>query len=231
MIWLGLRQAIYGKDIYFDIINLLILTIITVYAIKFYKLKKENKKYRYLIGSFSLLAISFMAKVISHLIIYETNTTTRSLGIINITYQTITQSNSLIYWGLFTYKILSLIGIYLFFLIYNDKKNIKNKILTTYLLLIVAYLGQTEFYIYHITMGLLSFLIIYDLIEKNKTRTTSTKSLIRGFGLILISQILFTIIFLNKYLYMTGETIQLIGYLLILIGFSTVIKSDGKKKR
>lgn len=239
----AITSLMYGKDIWIDVVGFLIVSFILAYAVKFYRLNKgstRNKdKYLLLISSFTLLSVSFLAKILSHITIYKTSFETKHLGIISFTYQTITHSNVLIFWGLLTYRILSILALYLFFQIYSEDSSIKNQSLTIFLLLLTVYLGQLEYYIYHLSMSVLLILIIISLREKNPINKSSlvaiknktTNYLIRGFEAILLSQIIFIFLFANKFIYFGGEVIQLIGYLLILTGFARVIKSDRTKKR
>ncbi len=229
---LPINQLFYGKDIIIDFASFFILIILLIYAIKFYRLNKSQKKYIYLITSFALLATSFLAKVLSHFVIYFHNTETKQLGIISLTYQTINHSEILVFLGLLFYKILSIIAIYVFYLIYSRKTDIKNKILIFYLLIIVAIFGHFQYFIYHITISGLFFMNIVSLRNKYLTqKSETTKYLIMGFILLFISQIVFIFIYINSILYLFGEFIQMSGYLSILFGFIKVIANDVKKKR
>ncbi len=232
-----ITQWFYGKDILIDLASFLILLVLLFYAIKFYKINNSQKKYRYLISSFALLAVSFLAKVLSHFVIYYNDVETKHIGIISFTYQTINHSNILVFWGLFAYRILSLFAIYLFYLIYAEKMDLKNQSLMIFLLMLVAYLGQAEYYMYYITLSVLLLINIISLRERYlEKKSVTTKYLLIGFGLLLLSQIFFIFIFVNPFIYLTGEILQIIGYCLILIGFirvmsKRVVHYTSEKKR
>ncbi len=223
-------QWFYGKDIIIDSLSFLIVLLILFYSIKFYRMNRSQKKYLYLISSFLLLSLSFLAKLMSHFIIYYTAVETKKIGIISLTYQTINSSGLFVFWGILIYRILSLFAIYLFYLIYSDKLDVMNQALMIYLLMLVAYLGHSEFYLFHLTYSMLLLFIIISIYSRySKKKSISTKRLVNGFELLLLSQLVFIFIFAGNPLYLIGEIIQLLGYVLIVLGFIKVLGS-GKKK-
>jgi len=222
----------YGADIILDLLSLFIILVILFSSIKYFKLNKSNSKYKYLIASFSLLSFSFLAKVLSHIVIYSHDFATKQIGIINLTYQTISHSTTLVFWGILLYRIFSLLALYLFFLIYSEHIEKRTQILIVYLLVMLGFLSHTRFFAYHLTFSVLLLLNISSLIRRNKLhKTKQTSFLITGFSILFLSQLTFTFISLAPPIYLIGEAIQLIGYSTIFIGFFKVISNGVKKKR
>ena len=50
----------YGKDIVIDVISILVLSLIGVFSIKYYRISKKNKNYILQTSSFFVLASSFI---------------------------------------------------------------------------------------------------------------------------------------------------------------------------
>lgn len=223
---------LYGKDMFIDSISLIVLLLIVIYSIRFYQINKSKKQYLLLIASFSLIALSFITKILSHFIIYSTEIETKHIGIITLTYREIEQSQALVFWGLLGYRILSIIGIYLLYLIYSEKQNWRAVVLSICLLLLVGYFGQYQYYIYHFVFALVLLLVLIGLKIRYKEKNThTTKFLFYGLALIFISHLTFIIMFANDLVYTCGEIIQLVGYLLILFAFFSVITVGIKKTR
>ena len=131
----------FAKDIIIDVISALILIFILTYSIRYYSLRKRQTKYRFLIASFVLLTLSFIFKIVSHFVIYSIATSTKRIGIITFTYQTISHSPVLVFWGLLIYRMLSLVAFYLFYAIYLKRQTTIHLIVILYLLLIIGYFG------------------------------------------------------------------------------------------
>jgi hypothetical protein len=232
MILVSADNWFYGKDIIIDVISVLVLLFILIYSARYYALNKKEKKYALLIASFSTLTISFLAKILSHFIIYYRDTGVKQMGVITVTYQTISQSYALIFWGLLAYRILSIIGLYLFYLIYTEKTSKLNLFITAYLLVLSGYLGHIEYALYHITFSLVLLAVILRLSARYKEKNYhTTKLLIYGFSMILLSQICFILTLYYLQSYMAGEIIQLAGYSLVLLSFLKVTRFGPKKKR
>ncbi len=232
MFYLVPVNLFYAKDLYIDLFSLFIILFLLFHAIRFYKINKSQKKYLLLISSFSLLSLSFIAKVLSHFLIYSTADVTRHLGIISFTYRTIYSSSLLVFWGLLFYRLFSVFALYLFYLIYVGKINVGDHSFIIFLLMLVIYLGQAEFYIYHLTFIVLLLLIIISLLSPfGSKKSVMTKFLASGFSVLLLSQLVFIFMSYHSLLYFIGELIQIIGYLLILFGFILVLRGGNVEKK
>jgi hypothetical protein len=224
-------ELFYGKDLFIDIFSIIVSLLIFSYAMKYYKINKEQKKYKYIISSFALLAISFVFKILTHFTIYYKTVETKQMGVLTITYQTLKSSQILIFWGLFLYRVLSLLALYLLYAGYTRKQTKSSTLLIIYLLLLVGYLSQSVYYVYHLTSFFLLFLITDRLLHAySKSRHYKTRLLAYSFGTIMLSQALFIFLNINPIFYILAEIIQLCGYLLLLFTFIKVLR-DGKKKR
>ncbi len=227
----AIREGFYRGDFLLDIFNFLVVLFILIYCVKFYLLNKKQKKYRYLITSFSFLTLSFLFKILTHVVIYYRTIIVKHIGIVTITYQTLRSSLAFVGWGVLVYRILSLLAFYIFYVAYVKEKSKLNVLLMIYLLLIAGYLSESAFYIYHLTSFFLIFLIVdrlYFVYTKNKL--SNTKLLTLSFLIIMASQGLFIFVNLSPVFYIVAEIVQLVGYLFLLFTFIRVLR-HGKKKR
>lgn len=223
-------QWFFGKDILIDIVSVIVLFLIGYFGIKYYKLNKKNKNYLVLASSFFMLAVSFLFKILTNFTIYYHTIETRTLGALTLTYHAVKSSNLFFIIGFLMYRILTLLGLYLLYSIYQ-KQTKPNIFLVVYLLLIVTYFSSSAFYIFHLTSFILLLFITSQYIKNYKNnKIETTRSLAYSFGIITISQVLFILVRFNLFLYVIGESLQLVGYIWLLFTFISVLK-HGKKKR
>lgn len=223
----ALMQWTSGLDLAIDVFSLCVIILIAISAIKFYKINNQQKKYRYLIASFILLAISFIFKIFTHFTIYYTATQTRYFGNIAFVYQSLKSSYFLVFWGLLGYRVLSLLAFYFLYLTYvNEKTDSKMSIiLIAYLIFIASYFSQSAYYIYYIS----SFFILYMIVDKiytiyQNTKYKKTKLLVISFSILMLSQAVSILININEIFYLIAELIQLTGFIILLYTFLKVLK-------
>lgn len=223
-------QWFYGKDIIIDIISILVLISIAIFSVKYYKINTKNKNYFYLASSFFILALSFMFKILTNFTIYYKILTTRQIGFVTLTYQTIRSTDTLFFVGFLLYRILTLIGLYILYSIYQ-KQTKSNILIIVYLILVLTYFSQSAYYIFHLTsLLLLAFITSQYYKNYQKRKQYETKLLAYSFAIITISQLLFIFIRLNLHFYVIAEIVQLIGYIGLLCTFIMVLIYGKKKK-
>jgi hypothetical protein len=209
-------SIIYGNDIFVDLFSAIVLIMICFTAFKFSKLRKR-KEYSYLITSLLLLAISFIFKIFTHFSVY-------------LTTSDIIITKNVIFWMLLIHRVLSLIAFYLLYLVFAQKKQSLITIFFLYLLLIIGYVTNTIYYVFHITTFVIMILIIERMYKSfRKHHHKKTKFMIITFTALAISQLLFTFTNRNPLIYGTAEFIQFIGYLLLLLTFKVI--KDGTKRK
>lgn len=220
-----------------DVVSAVILLFILILIISFYNINKPKKRYIYLISAFSFIFISFLFKILSHYRIYYYTTTTRAVGAITYTYQTLNSSETLVFLGMLFYHIIFLLGLYLLYATYLNKQSALNVSLVIFLLILVGFFSTVSYYfIFYVTSLILLGIIthsFYEICKKNKL--WNTKLLVFSFTALTISQLFFIFIYifprseLADESYILAEIIQLMGYLLLLFTFLKVLR-DGKKK-
>lgn len=218
----------YGRDIIIDVISIIVLFLLSFFSTKSYKIS-GNKNYKTLGMSFLLIGLSFAFKILMNFTIYFESVVTRKIGYATFTYEKIISSDNLFFVGFLAYRILTLLGLYMLFSIYN-KQSKATSALVVFLLASLMYFSNSSYYVFHIaSLAILMLITLHYFNNYSKTRYVNTKLLVFSFLMISISQALCIFINMNKFFYVEGEVLQLGGYLLLLATFIKVLR-DGKKK-
>ena len=220
----------YGMDLIIDVFSVIVLLLIGYFSIKNYKLSGKNKNHLWISGSFFLLALGALFDILTNFTIYYRTLITKEIGLLTLTYQGFVQSNLLYIIGITGYKILTLIGLYLLFMLYKKNKSPLDFVITTYLLLVSVYFVHLG-YLFNITASLLLMSITYEyFVTYKKNKHPNTKLLACSFGIITLSHIFSIFLKSESLIYVSAESIQLIGYSLLLFTFIKVLK-NAKKAR
>lgn len=220
----------WGKDIIIDSIALLVLLLIAIFATKYYRIKK-SRNYLYLALSFYLIALSFFSKILINFTIYYQVLHTQVIGSIEYTQVILKSSEILSISGLFFYRLFTLLGLFLLYSIY-EKQSKANIILMVYFIAISIFFSKEEYYIFYLTTFIFFGIIsnrYYQNYRKNREKTSGM--LAASLSVITLSQIFFMFVNFTKHFYVAGEVIQLIGYIILLVVFITVLKHGREKNK
>src|SRR3989338_672756 len=223
-------QWFYSKDLLIDTVSAFVLLLIASFAVRYYKLNKKNKNYLYLAGSFFLIAMSFLFKILTNFTIYYKVFVTRHLGNYILTYPTIQVSNILFIVGYLLFRLLTLLGLYMLYSIYQKNQSKSNIYLIVFFILILTYFSELEYFIFHIVaLALLALITLQYYKTYRKNKQPASKFVTASFAIIGVSQIFSIFVFYNNVYYVIAELIQLVGYLILLMTFIRVLR-DAKKK-
>jgi len=219
----------YGKEIIVDVFSVITLFLLTYFSLNYYRLNK-NRNYFYLGSAFLMIGLSFLFKILTNFTIqYQVITETR-FGFLELIYYTTQPTNVLFFIGFLLYRLLTLIGFYTLYGIY-EKQSKQNTFLMLYFILISTYFTRFTYFIFHATSFVfLGFITMQYYSTYLKNKFYRTKVLAYSFVIIAVSQIFFTFATLYELSYLIGEIIQLIGYVLLLATLIMVLKYGKKKK-
>ena len=220
----------WGKDIFIDSIAAFVLILIAVFVTRYYRIKK-SRNYLYFAISFYLMALSFLSKILINFTIYYQVLHTQVIGSIQYTQIILKSSEILAISGLFFYRLLTLVGLFMLYSIY-EKQSKANILLMAFFIITSVFFSKEEYYIFYI----LSFIFLgiisnryYQNYKKNKKKETAM--LAASFAVITLSQVLFIFVNFARYLYVAGEIMQLIGYVILLVTFVSVLKHGREKNK
>ena len=219
----------FGKDLLIDIISLVVLLLISSFAVRCYRLNK-NRNYLNFSLSFSLLALSFLSKILTNFTIYYTSIMHHDFGPFILTYQALLSSKILILIGFIGYFFFGMAGLLSLLLVYKKDTSRAMVFLLVYLVLIATYLSMIDYFFFHLTsLLLLVFITSTYLKNYEKNMSASSGLLAYAFLTITFSQLIFTFIGFCTLCYVFAEGVQLAGYLMLFGVFFRIIK-NGKKK-
>jgi len=113
----------------------------------------------------------------------------------------------------------------------HSKQPKSNVFIIFYLLIVLTYFSQSAYYIFYITSFLLLIFISSSyFLNSKKTKHYTAKLLAFSFAIITASQLVFIFVKINPILYVIAQLIQLVGYVLMLITFTLVLKHGQKTK-
>lgn len=218
-----------GPDVLIELFSFAILFLFFVLAIKNYKLSK-NKSTFYLGIGFFLISLAEIFTIITKLVLYYDTTFTQEIGHMIVTYQIVKSVDIFYYIGFFFYKFLTLMGLYIIYKIPSKKGTIEDFLLVGFFIILSAIFSNLFSYVFHLaTIFILGLIILnYHKIYKNN-RSENTKILIIAFTLLAISHTIF-LLSNPSILYVIGQSIQLVSYIILLFLIINITKHGQKKK-
>jgi len=224
-------QWFSGRDILIDIFSIIVLLTIAFVTFRYHRLNKGQKKHIYFSLATVVLALSFLAKIITNFTLYEQVYKIVPLGIFTLTYTTVQYSDTLFLIGTLLYRFLTLLGFYLLFRIYCGKQSWYLDALMIYFIIIAMYFTSHAYYIFHLTTFILILPLAWRYVfNYRQTKDKAAQLLAWSFSIIAISQLAFILLSIDKIVYVLAEGIQFIGYVLLLLSF-LMVRFYGKKKK
>ncbi|MFA6072985.1 MAG: hypothetical protein WC758_02655 [Candidatus Woesearchaeota archaeon] len=218
-----------GPDFIVDLVSVLVLLLIGFFSWKYYIIDK-TKKHLHLFVAMVILGISFLFKIFTYFLLYLTTFNVQIYQTLGRLIYYVEPSNFYFSIAFITYSLLTLIGFFILYSIYEQNISIKTTILTLYFMLALAIFSENAYIFMHLTALILTLMIAHSLwrnCKKNKLK--STMWLATSFLILSISRIFFILANLNPSMYVLGELIQLFGYIILLLIFISVLQ-HGKKK-
>lgn len=216
------------KDIFIDIISVIVLFWIVFFSLRSYKIN-HNKNYLALALSFSLLALSFILRILINFLIYDEFLEIQQLNHLELSVH-VQSITTLVFLAVLFYRVFQLLGLYTLYLIY-DRQSKPTVFLFTSLLLVLTYFTNNTYYIFHLTsFFLLLFITRYFFQQYKQQKRPLTLLLVYGLSTITLSHVVFSFVQINPLYYAFGEIVQLLGYTILLFTFIKVLRHGKKKK-
>jgi hypothetical protein len=219
----------HGNEILIDLISVVVLSLLLIFTYKCFRIDKTNKNYLFAAIAFALLDLSFIFKILTNFTIYYATNITRHIGPVTLTFHGFKETDTLFFFGYLAYRLLTLYGLYLLYVVYKEKNFGVTQLFVIYLITVLTFFSQESYDVFHFTSFVLLLLITwnYFIIHKvNRKRTTMLLTL--SFLLITISHMLCLSIEYMSFIYIIAEVVQLAGYALLLTVYIMVLK-NGKK--
>jgi len=214
----------FGIDSLFELVTVVVAMLVALYAHKVYKLTKE-KRYRFFSYAFLLISVSYIIKILMDVSVYYPTTQIFKIGIFTVITHTFARLDAFYAVGYFVLRFLLLLGLLGIFLVLERKEDRKYAFLLIYLAFVSALFGNYLYHIFHITTSLLLLLIfVYFYNNYMNYKSRNSFFVASSFFLIFVSQLIFIALSLHPVLYVVAESVQLLGYLLLLFTFVSILK-------
>lgn len=218
-----------GRDILIELFSFIVLSVFFILCVRNYKLNK-NKKTLYLGIGLLFIALAQVAMALTKFAIFYNTSVTSSIG--QLILQTKVVDSVQIIYGIsfFLFRMFTLLGLYILYRLPTKKNLAGDFLLAFYFIIISAVLGKEFYYLFHATALILLGLITYNYYSIYKqNRFVNTKILTFAFGLLALSQFLFMLSQLEV-VYVIGNLIELVSYLIILFLIFKILKHGQKTK-
>lgn len=213
-----------GIDSLFELVTVLVAFLIGVYSYKVYKFTKENS-YKFFSYAFFLISFSYIIKILMSVSVYYPVTKIVKVGVFTFVTHTFKRLDLLYIIGFFTIRFLLLLGLIGLFMVLQKEEDRKHAFLLVYLAFISALLSNYLTNIFHVTASLILMLIfVYYYNNYLKYKSRNSFFVASSFFLIFISQIVFILMSVHPLFYVIGESVQLLGYALLLFALVLVLK-------
>lgn len=208
----------FGYDIIFEIFSIVATLLIFGYAYQIYKVSKKPE-HKYFAIAFLLIALSFVFKILTNFEIYYSVLEPVRLGSITITRTFLYQSRVLHFFGLFMFRFLMTIAIFGIYLNVTEGGRRKSDIfIASYLIAMLTLFSIYMYFAFHLTLVILLIFICHILWKRQERRKNIyTKTIFYSFLLLLFSQVMFSALYINLVFYIFGESLQLLGYIGLLM--------------
>lgn len=216
----------YGIDYIFDLVSVIVGLLISYFSYRTYRYTSQ-KKYFYFATSFFLVALAFIAKILATIPVYSKELKVERVGLVTVTSHIINKVTWINQFGISIARLVMLLAFLILLLVSLKIKDKKIIALLIYFLVISTTLVSASYIVFHVTL-LIMLAILFLSYRKNylKVKSLNAKMVMYSFLLLLISQIFFIFEGLVKHFYVVGESIQVVGYLILLVA---IIKMLVKK--
>lgn len=216
----------YGIDYIFDLVSVIVGLLISYFSYRAYRYTSQ-RKYFWFSASFFFVAIAFISKILATIPLYSKELKVETVGLVTVTSEIIKKVGWINQFSISIARFLMLFAFLILVLValkINDRKVIA---LFVYFLAISTTFVSLSYIVFHVTL-LLMLGILFLKYRRNylKVKTFNAKAVMYSFSALLISQIFFIFEGWVKHFYVIGESMQLVGYLVLL---SAIIKMLLKK--
>lgn len=222
-----------GWDIVFGVIIFLVALLIAGYSWRIFRIHKENR-FAYFALAFIMITASLFFKLTTNGILYFEPIRDTAANVLQPIAAPNTILADLFYrLGFFLEMAPMLGGLLLIYLISQKKRERLNKYyeisqiaLFIYLVLLISIVSNFTFFVFYLTSTvLLSFIVLNYYKNYLNNNNNNTFRVMLAFLLAMFANIFFIFVFIWEGFYFFGETLLLIGFLILLSTYSKIMRS------
>jgi hypothetical protein len=214
-------------DTAFEAVSILVTFLIAAAAYKFYTLTKE-KKYLWFSVSFFMISISYIFKILTNIIVYNEYGLGREvLGKYTLTYQYVQEYYYFEIFGTLAFRFAMLLGLFGLYHLICKCKDIKSIPIIIFLLFLMTIFSNIQYFAFHGTAALFLGVIVWHYYQTSKATKQSFQRVgpPLAFAILFLSQLIFSLLFLTPHIYVIAETVQLLGFLVLLYAYFQLWKT------
>ncbi len=217
----------YGIDSLIDLMIAFVSFIIFYYSNKIYKVVKEDS-YRLFSYGFFAISLSYVFKIIANLTVLYTLNTHSSHFLVDL-FEDIGGPAFIHFFSYIIYQTLHIIGFLMIFFMLTKTSNREKMFLFVYFSFVVVILSVYFNFIFHLSLFLIiAILTIHYNENYNKRKTQNALIVLLGFSLMLLGHLNFIFLGISPIVYLAGEFLMFIGFLLLLVN-QIKLKNEQKK--
>ncbi|MEA2037457.1 MAG: hypothetical protein U9O94_08150 [Nanoarchaeota archaeon] len=213
----------YGIDYVFDLVSVVVGLLICFFAYRAYRYTSQ-KKFFYFSASFFFIAVAFISKILATTPVYSKELKVKTIGLVTVTSNIIQPVTWINQFGISIARFLMLFAFLILLMVSLKIKDKKIIALFIYFLIISTTFVSVSYIVFHITL-LLMLGILFLNYRRNylKVKSKNAKMVMYSFLAIFLSQIFFIFDGLVEHFYVIGESIQLVGYLILLLAILNML--------
>ena len=214
-----------GWDIVFEIVGLLVTFLIAAYSWRVYRINRENR-FAYFSLAFLLVSLGLFFKVFTSSIIYFTPVRDMAADVLRPVAGKGLSLSLIYYRAAFFFQMVSTLGAWLLMFFISQKPRARLKkyyevsqiALFAYLLVLISIISNFKYSAFYLTSMVLLALTVLNYYKNylNTDRNKKALSVMVSFLFIMFSNMAFVFVFVSNKLYVIGEVLMLIGFLVLL---------------
>ena len=221
-----------GWDLAFEAIALLVTLLIAGYSWNVYRMSGESR-FQYFSLAFLLLSLSIFIKALTSSAVYFGEVRTAADVLIRPALGVNREYSVLFYHLGFFLQMASMLGgwLLLFFVSQKGRGRLKKYYevsqigLFVYLILLISWVANFRYVVFYLTSSvLLGFIVLNYYKSYLNTQNKNTLLVIMSFVFLFFAHLLFTFIIFNQVFYAVGQLVLLLGFVLLLITYSNIVR-------
>jgi asparagine N-glycosylation enzyme membrane subunit Stt3 len=173
---------------------------------------------------------SFFFKILANVTVLYEEMEQQHIGEMMFTITSVKQSQLFFFVGTTLHYFFFLFGLVLLFLIIHKEYNKSTISLLVFFTLITTLFSSSAYFVFYLTSSVLLGLIFLRYWKNFKAKKTKKALLLAlSFLTIMISHVIFIFVFANLQLYAVAETVQLFGFILLLLTFMSLLRKNEPK--
>lgn len=218
-------------DVVFDLVGLVAALLISGYSWKVYRVNRENK-FAYLSLAFLMVFLGLLAKSFTSSVLYFFTVRDTVAQVLRPAAGQSLAYADLYYRAAFFFQMVFMLGAWLLIFLISQKSRerlrkyyeVAQMALFVYFILLISIVSNFQYFVFYLTSAVILGLVVLNY-YKNYLNSNKNKNAFRvmlSFLFILLGNLILVFVFLFPEIYVLGEALVLVGFLLLLYTYHKV---------